>query len=274
MNILMDDLSEGAELEEFAYRLVYLRPTPYAEERIAVGLVATRNDSIEARFVSSPSAIELMAQLIGEPGVEQFHFGAAELRRALTSRPCLDAFELPTDLFVLGEMLPAVTSDRDGLLTSVLSSASCLMRVGGSRGVEMITSPGALHLQRDLFDQVSRLNPFIGKRIFNQKFTANTGEVVSLPILGDRVFGAPISFAARDQSTKAEAYVAKFRWLRGQMQQEPRIYLLTPPDHRLASRLDPGIRELCAIAEALEVPVQISESTQGMASQLLKDEAA
>jgi hypothetical protein len=98
--------------------------------------------------------------------------------------------------------------------------------------------------------------------------------VVSLPILGSHVFGAPVSFAGRDQSTKAEAYVAKFRWLRGQMHQEPRIYLLTPRDPRLESRHDPSIRELCAIAEALEVPAQISESTEGMASQLLKDEAA
>jgi hypothetical protein len=58
------------------------------------------------------------------------------------------------------------------------------------------------------------------------------------------------------------------------MPQEPRIYLLTPPDTKRVTRLDPGLRELCAIAEALEVPVQISESTEGMASQLLKDEAA
>jgi hypothetical protein len=143
-----------------------------------------------------------------------------------------------------------------------------------SRGVEIVESPALGHLQRDLFDQVNRLNPLIGKRIFNQKFTANTGEVMRLPILGDRVFGAPVSFAARDESTKAEAYVAKFRWLGNQMHQEPRIYLLTPTEGPRALRLDPSIRELCAIAWALKVPVQISESTEGMASQLLKDEAA
>jgi hypothetical protein len=274
MNILMDELSEGPELEEFGYRLVYLRPTSYAEERIVVGLLATRNGCVEARFISTPSAFETMAQVFGEPAVEQFHFGAAEVRRALVSRTSVDTFVLPSDLFVLGEKLSAVTSDREGLLTSVLNSASCLVRVGVSRAVEMVASPASLHLQRDLFDQVNRLNPFIGKRIFNQKFTANTGEVMRLPILGDRVFGAPISFAARNESTKAEAYVAKFRWLRNQMQQEPRIYLLTHPDGHRTSRVDPGLRELCAIAEALEVPVQISESTEGMASQLLKDEAA
>jgi len=137
-----------------------------------------------------------------------------------------------------------------------------------------LASPASLHLQRDLFDHVNRLNPFVGKRIFNQKFTANTGEVMRLPILGERVFGAPVSFTARNESTKAEAYVAKFRWLRNQMQQEPRIYLLTSPDSKRVSRLDPGLRELCAIAEALEVPVHISDSTESMASQLLKDEAA
>jgi hypothetical protein len=274
MNMLMDELSEGAVVEEFGYRLVYLRPTPYAEERIAVGLLATRNDCVEARFISEPSTIELMAHVFGEPAVEQFHFGTAEVRRALAGRPSLETFELPTDLFVLGETLSAVTSDREGLLRSALSSASCLARAAVSRGVETIASPASLHLQRDLFDQVNRLNPFIGKRIFNQKFTAITGEVMRLPILGDRVFGAPISFAARNESTRAEAYVAKFRWLRDQMQQEPRIYLLTPQDDHCASRFDPGIRELCAIAQALEIPIQISESTEGMASQLLKDEAA
>jgi hypothetical protein len=274
MNILMDELNGGAELEEFGYRLVYLRPTSYAEERIVVGLLATRNERIEARFISAPSVIDLMTQVFGEPAVEQFQFGANEVRRALASRPSVDEFVLPTDLFVLGETLSAVTSDREGLLANILSSASSLVRAGVSRGVEIVALPAALHLQRDLFDQVNRLNPLLGKRIFNQKFTSSTGEVMRLPILGDRVFGAPISFATRNESTKAEAYVAKFRWLRDQMPQEPRIYLLTPPATNSVTRLDPGLRELCAIAEALEVPVQISESTEGMATQLLKDEAA
>jgi len=177
---------------------------------------------------------------------------------------------------VAGEKLAAVTHDREGLLANLLAAASCLVRMGAARSVDPFTPPPPSQLQRDLFERVSRLNPFVGRRIFNNKFTASTGQIVTLPILGDRIFGAPISFAAREQMMKAESYVAKFRWLNGQMPQEPRIYLLAPGDGReeRATHADPGIRELRAIAEASGVPLKISASTEGMASQILKDEAA
>lgn len=273
---MLEGLTEGRVFEEFEYRLLYLRPTPYADERIAVGLVAGREDGLEARFISSAAALQLMEQVFGENTVEQFQFAAAEVRRAISARGNVDGFAVPTDLFVAGEKLAAFTHDRDGLLSSVLTAASCLVRSGIEKSVETLTPPPPVQLQKDLFDQVNRLNPFIGERIFNNKFKANTGQVVNLPILGERIFGAPVSFAAKEQMMKAESYVAKFHWLHSQMKQEPKIYLLAPgaTDGEAPARLDPSIRELRAIAEASSVSLKISDSTERMATQILKDEAA
>jgi hypothetical protein len=273
MNNLFEDVADGCVFEEFEYRLLYLRTTPYAEERLAVGLVADRQGTLEARFLATVSVLDLMRQILGDSAVEQFQFAAAEVRRALAaSNNGLDDLELPTDLFVAGEKLPVHTQDRDGLLSNVLATASCLVRAGTLKSADPLAPPS--QLQRDLFDKVSRLNPLVGQRIFNNKFTANTGQVVNLPILGDRIFGAPVSFAAKEQMMKAESYVAKFNWLRRQMKQEPRIYLLAPTgtDGDLPSRLDTSIRELRAVAEASSVPLKIADSTEVMASQILSDE--
>lgn len=275
MNGTTLDWTTERVFEEFEYRLLYLRPSPYADERIAVGVASGGTGKLDVRFVSSISAIELLSRLFGDEAVEQYHFAAAELRRAVRTMGSLDEFAIPTDLFVAGETMTAVTEDREGLLSSVLASSSCLLRPSTPRTADVLTTTTAVGLQRDLFEQVSLLNPFLGERIFNRKFTAASGEVVKLPILGERIFGAPVSFVAKDQSMAAEAYVAKFHWLRGQMAQQPRIYVLAPQDLRgeLPAR-GSGIRELRAIAEALDVPVEISETTRAMASQVLKDEAA
>lgn len=275
MNGIPSEWIDRRVFEEFEYRLIYLRPSPYSDERIAVGIATGSSGKLDARFISSVSAIELMSRIFGDEAVEQYHFATAELRRAVRTMGSLDEFEIPTDLFVAGEKITAVTEDREGLLSSVLASSSCLLRPSASKTADVLSTTTAVALQKDLFEQVSLLNPFLGERIFNRKFTADSGEVVKLPILGEKIFGAPVSFAAKDQSMAAEAYVAKFHWLRGQMPQQPRIFVLAPPDvlGEMPAR-GSGIREMRAIAEALDVPVEISETTKVMASQILKAEAA
>ncbi len=59
---------------------------------------------------------------------------------------------------------------------------------------------------------------------------------------------------------RAESYAAKFRWLDGQMEQTPRIYVLAPETRTGESALSDGIRALCSIADASNVRVVISES--------------
>jgi hypothetical protein len=259
--------------EEFEYRLLYIRPSPYADERIVVGVVSDNKERLEAKFLSSLEALQTMEQMFGESGVEQFHFAAGEVRRAIARHTSLQSLILPTDLLVLGVTQEAVTRDREGLIRTILGTSSSFMRIGTAKGVSSISPPPpTIELQKDLFDHVNRMDPFKGQRIFDKKFTTKTGEVVRLPILGDRIFGAPLSFAAKEQMVKGESYVAKFRWLDGQMQQKPRIYVLAPETRHGESEDSRGIRELRAIARASDVAVVISESTEGMASQVIKDE--
>src|SRR5207253_128238 len=97
-----------------------------------------------------------------------------------------------------------------------------------------------------------------------------------LPIYGTRIFGAHVSFAAKDLRMRAESYVAKFVWLRNHLPQQPRVYLLVPQEGRDdgPSRLDASLRELRAIADASRVPLRTSDSTEEMATMILQDEAA
>jgi hypothetical protein len=261
--------------EEFEYRLVYLRPTAYSDERIAVGLIAGAHDHLESRFVSSVDSLEVMARIFGESGVEQYHFATAELRRAISRCVSLDSMTMPSDLLVVGEKTPAFTMDRNGLMASILASASCLVRSEPSRGSEVVSSAPTNSLSRDLFEHVSRLNPLVAHDLFNQKIKIE-GDMVELPIYGSRIFGAPVSFAARDLRMRAESYVAKFVWLRQHLRQQPRVYLLTPQEGSadVTARLDSSIRELRAIAEASDMPLKASGSAEEMATLIIQEEAA
>ena len=258
-------------VEELEYRLVYLRPTAYSDERIAVGLIASASDSLEARFVSSVDSLQLIGRIFGEDGVEQYHFATAELRRALSRCASLDSLTMPTDLLAVGEKVAAVTIDRTGLLTSILAASSCLVRSEPSRGSDVVSNASATSFSKDLLEHVSRLNPLVAHDLFNRKVNIE-GDTVDIPIYGTKIFGAPVSFAARDLRLRAESYVAKFVWLRQHLRQQPRVYLLTPQEGStdVTARLDMSIRELRAIAEASNVPLKTSESTERKTRRLVK----
>lgn len=264
----LDDLASAGAFNEFEYQLVYLRPSEYTDERIAVGLVTESSGRLDGRFVSSVAALDTMSRLIGEHGVEQFQFAISELRRLLPRTEALSSLRIPTDLLVTGEKQVAFTSDRSGLVSSILAT-SCLMRSGPERQVETARATPPLGFSKDVFDRVNRLNPLVADRIFNQTVTVES-EQIELPIFGDRVFGAPVSFVGKDQSMRTESYIAKFRWLRSHLHQKPRVYVLRPGDHDCDIRL----RKLHAIAEASDVPLIVSETTEEIATQILQDEAA
>jgi hypothetical protein len=278
MTDTLSNLAVGSEFEQLDYRVVYLRPSAHSDERIAVAIVASTPERLESRFISSVASLELLTRICGEDGVEQFHFAANELRRVISKTSGLDALEMPTDLFVAGEKMAAFTSDRIGLLTSILASASCLIRADSPRASEVFSTQHSAKLSKALFNHVSLLNPFIAKEIFNQKVDVGHGETVELPILGMRIFGAPVSFAgaAADQKMRVESYVAKLHWLKRYLnQQQATMYILSPSEvSRDASlRIDSNIRELREVAEASSVKFRMSESTEELASYIVRDEA-
>lgn len=275
MNTMLQRIEGTAGLQEFRYRLLYLRPSPYSDERIAVGVVAAAGDHLEVRFISSSESLGLLTTLFGHAGLEQFHFATAELRRATLDLRELDSLIMPSNLLITGESCSAVTTDRTGLLTSILASSSCLVRTDSSRSSEVGSAAPNSSLSKDLFVQLSRLNPLVAQDVLNKKVTIETGETVDIPIFGTKIFGAPVSFAVKDHRIRAESYVAKFVWLRKHLPQKPRVYVLTSQDRSSdGTRVDSGVRELRAIAEASDVPLKLSESTEEMATLILQDEAA
>jgi hypothetical protein len=275
MSNMPDDCVAGPGFEEFEYRLVYMRPSEYSDERIAVGLIASAQNGLEARFVSSVDSLDLMAHIFGQGGLEQFHFATAELRRALRQAPSLDLVTMPTDLLEAGEKTSAFTADRGGLLLSILASSSCLVRSESSRSREVFSPPPMLSLADDLFEQVTRLNPIVAQDMFNRKIKID-GKTVELPIYGNRIFGAPVSFVSKDLKMRAESYVARFVWLRQHLRQKPRLYLLTRQEGSevISARSDSSVDELRAIAEASKVLLKTSDSTEEMATLIIQEEAA
>lgn len=125
--------------EQFEYQLVYLRPTAHAEEQLTVGVIAMSNSGFELRLVSSVAALDLMTKIVGDSGVEQFHFAAGELRRSVSRLDSWESLAMTTDLLIVGEKISAFTRDRSGLLTSVLASASSLIRGSSTRAGEVVT---------------------------------------------------------------------------------------------------------------------------------------
>lgn len=280
---MSDDVIEcawHAAAKRFAYRLLYLRPSDYSDERVAIGVVADGLQRLEVKFISSAGSLDLLARLFGDEGVEQYQFAAAEVRRALT-RPCgLDEFQSPTDLLVLGGRVSATTMDRNGLLLQALEAASCLVREGSARSREVFASHTVVRLTSKLLDSVSKVDPLLANRIFRQKCTLPSGEVVELPICGDKIFGAPVSFAGPtggiyDQKMRAEAMVAKFQVYRKYLRQVPKLYLLTPAGRwdEVPSPVIQHVNELRQVAEASSVALSISGSTDALALSLIDDES-
>ena len=268
--------SDAGSFKELTYRLVYFKPSHYSDERIAIGLVAQNGESLDVRLVASSNAIELMTLLFGESGVEQFQFAASEMRRMTRRCATLDEINMPTELLVTGEVLTAFTTDRASFLGSALSSASALLRANCSNVVERVAAAEAAHFSQEVLDEVCRLDPFLGDRIFNHTVKMKTGAEVDVPILGDKIFGAPVSFASRDYKMRAEAYIAKFNWIRREVRQKPRMYVRAPsaPALDVNQRLERSVRELSAIAKASDVPVIVCDSAEEIAMAILKDEAA
>jgi hypothetical protein len=273
MTDLFSSTAATRDFEEFEYRLLYLRTSYYSDERITVGVVAAAPQCLEARFVSSIASIEIMTRLLGEDGVEQYQHAAGELRRLLPKIDHIDRLTIPSDLLLAGEKITAFSKDRRGFLTGVLDAASCLVRVPSSRGNDVMPSSSAGPFLRELFDEVSRLSPTLATSIFNQKINVE-GKTIDVPILGRNIFGAPVSFISSAQIMKAEAYVAKFQWLRSYIQRQPKVYVLTVDE---AKNIEPtrndAISELIAVARSSNVDVEISDSPVELASSVIRDEA-
>ena len=266
--------------DQFEYRLVYLRPNIHSEERLTVGIISTSDSGFDLRLLNRISAIALMAKIFGESGVEQFQFAASELRRTIRSVESWDSLVMPTSLLVMGRKANAFTCDRQGFLVSLLSSASSLVRSSTKREREVVTTSFRTKVSTELYNAVSLLDPLKADSLFHKKVVLeNSGEIeqVELPILGNRIFGAPVSLSAAtwDQKMRAEAYVAKFHWLQNFLPQQPKIYVLAPrcESTSIATKSDLCIRELRAVAEASSVRLGITESMSEMAAFVVEDEA-
>lgn len=280
MNQNTDLLLITGPREGISYRLVYLQPNSYSDEKIVVGLIGQSTDLIESKFVTSSAAIGILVHLIGEDGVEQYHFAADEVRRKISQwREIAELSALPSSLLTLGETMQAITSARDSLYKEILEVSSSLYRSCSVTSLNRDIT-GQSTLTKTLHERVSRLNPLIADNLFSKrKIQTDAGDIVEVPIYGNKIFGAPVSFGVREfgePRMRAEAYVAKFNWLKKYVTQEPRVYVLAPTQKNQVgtNRLEASIRELLAIANAASVPLRQGETPDDLAAQVISDEAA
>lgn len=264
--------------EKIRYRHIYLCPNAYSDERIIIGLIGQSDSGIESKFVSSPTAIETLITLIGSEGVEQYQFAIAEIRRSLKKWNDIAKIEdLPSTLFIFGETYNAITSARTSLYKDILEVSSSLYRSCAASNISK-TLAGQTTLTKTLHERISQLNPLIADDLFSKKKIKTTeGDVIDVPIFGRKIFGAPVSFVAREMGEprmRAEAYVAKFNWLKNYVPQKPRVYVLAPTQNTQSgvNRLEASMRELLAIADAASVPLRHGETTDALATQVINDE--
>ena len=132
-----------------------------------------------------------------------------------------------------------------------------------------------------MFKEVGLLDPLIADDLFHKSVTLDTEhgiENYNVPILGKRVFGAPVSFlkADSDQRIRAEAHVARYRWLREIIRKKPKVYVQLPSgiDDESSSRVSEGVSRLKAVANACDVELAFSDSMSELANILIEDEAA
>ncbi len=274
MKDMFEALIDERKFESFEYQLLYLRPSYHSAERIAVGVASTCENRIEVRFLTSASAMDSMARLLGDDGVEQYHFAASECRRAIGQSTTLDMLQMPTDALVAGEKMAAFTPDRVGLISRLLETSSCLVRQSSPRTNEVASGSAAVNLVKSVFDHVSRLNPALANEIFNKSVDID-GATVELPIYGRKVFGAPVSFVNSSQTMRAESWVAKFHWLKTILVPSPKLYLITGKDEENeTSKVEGKIRELRAIAKSAAVELAVASTTDELAHMVVRDEAA
>lgn len=262
-------------------RLVYMKPNEYSDESLAVGVLVRHELGCEFSYVASEAAYTALGCLYGIEAKEQLIYGLDVLRRRIYSGS--DIFETgnsPTSLLKFSSIDHVTCSNPKTYASDFLKISSSLYRnydcmQGSSDYVGQDT------IKLDLYKRASLLDAIKATKIFEgRKFDLLSKGKVEIPIYGEKIFGAPISFVTKRVSTakvQAEAYIAKFNYVKQILNhQSAALYILMPTldkdiNHKIVKS---SIDELYEIAKANDVILRCEKDPNELAHIILNDEVA
>jgi hypothetical protein len=269
---------------EAHYRIIYLRPNPYSDEALTVGIVLKTDSSTVFHQVPFDGANSAIVSLLGENGREQTAFALEAVRKAAEERNLnLETLESGSDILSIGAIERARCDDPDQFSRDLLEISSCLCRSfrAQSNEYESITQD---QVNVSLYNTLTKIDAFKATRLFkglkvNLGPNSSTSSIVKIPISGDHVIGGPVSFVTKQVGsarTQAEAAIARFSLAARQVNKKPAIYVLTPSSELKAKQddVDKSIAEIRAVAVGHGVIIRHERSYQELAKALLRDDAA
>lgn len=276
----LEKIEHTMRIKEIAYRLVYMRPNPYSEEALTIGVLLSCDNITYLRTIQSESAYSALGSLFGENGKEQISFALSVLRSHAdkTSDP-LNSFESPADIISLGTTTHGVCEHPERFAHDLLEISSSLYRTYTSPLVssEYVTQD---EVSSYLFESVTKLNALKATTLFKGlQVQLSKQSAVKVPISGDRIIGGAVSMVTKQigaAKTQAEAQIARYSIAGRVVNRQPAIYVLTPGSESKVSQkeIDSNLSELCAIAEGLDVWIRHERDLPELAQAVLRDEAA
>lgn len=262
-------------------RVVYLKPNEYSDESLAVGVLVHHDLGYEFSYVASEAAYAALDCLYGAEAREQLIFGIDVLRKQIYSGS--DIFEKgnsPTSLLRFSSVEHVSCDNPKKYASDFLKISSSLYRnYECTQGANDYIGQDIIKL--DLYKRASLLDAIKATKLFEgRKFELPEKGKVNIPIYGERIFGAPISFVTKRVSSakvQAEAYIARFNYVKQLLDnQRSVLYILTPTldknvNHKIVKS---SIDELYEIAKANDVILRCEKDPNELAHMILEDEVA
>jgi len=260
------------------YRLIYLQPSNYSEEAIAVGIVAQSSEGFfKADIRMSRGAIKRMCDLLDEEVIDHLDYALDNLWKLVKGLESLEKLDSKNSLLSLGRAIPARCSNPESFIKDMLQISSCMYKTFVSENAENF-SITQKELTNSFRDKVTHLNAFKATQIFTKKkMQLDSRNTITVPIFGEHVFGGPISFVTQQVSSakiQAEALIAKYSLVKKEKNRKAALYVLTPSYEMLLNhkKVERELDELEAVAKGHDVLIRHERTLDNLALALLNDE--
>jgi hypothetical protein len=289
MNSLLHELASGehgnVSPTEITTRIVYLQPSAYSDEALAVGVVFDDSKTVQFEKIGSVGCFETLSDLYGDDFTEQVIF-SLELLTDLVSKKefAITDSNLPVDILRFGPASKAYCENPSSYVRDLLRISSSLFGTYSVRRKSLARVDQAT-IEKVLLDSIVRLNPLRGKELVqNKKFEITKKRRIEIPLYGNRIMGAPVSLSTTrpgQATNQAEAYIARLHWAREALEElenairEPVIYVYAPAQDTSegGSSISEIVNELALIGEASQVSVRVADQIDALARKVYEDES-
>lgn len=261
-------------------RVVYMRPNRFSDEAIAVAVLVSAHNAVYCSCVTAVAAMDALACLYGHGALDQLNFALNTLQIwAQRTQSDLADIEPPSDLLQYGPLRQVSCEDPRGFGREFLEMSSSLYRnYNCTPDVDLVIHQE--RICRDLYARASQFDALRATRLFRGTKIEMPGRpAIDIPIFGNKIFGAPISFVTRkvaNAKMRAEAMIARFNYARRILERESVLYVLLPSIQltRNSQSVDGSLEELEMVANANEVKLRHERNIDELAKAILFDDVA